>query len=523
MGRRWSVRRLLQTLLVANTLVVLLVGMIGALAVHETTQTVDTLSQELGPAQKSNSRFMEAMLDSETELRAFIISGEAVTALRLPGGARAGARGRGGAARLRARTTRTWTRWSPPRTVRPNAWVGDFATAAIRSGGGPGTYDRRSTSSAYDASTRSRPSTARSPPSCRREVVAGARGAAGPLDSTARPDRRDRPARRALGCCALGWWALRSHPAAARPGSRQSWTGWPRASARRAPRTRDRRRSAGSARRSTTSPRRTPAPASRAPGAAAADGRRPGQVRVRLQRLPRAAYAADDHHRLPRAAHRRASRARSTTSEAEMMLAIAHRNVGAPAGPDRGPPGAEQHRAPAPSTLEQVDLRRVLEDVAKDVRILGRRAAASRSRWTTTGRPGPSYSPTRGSCTAPLLNLVSNAVKFSREGGEVRMRLGARRTEVEVRSPTTGSASPRGPGQAGGAVLPGLQRGDGEVPGTGLGLRIVKSIVDNHHGTFGLSSVEGRGHHGDAPAAPAARPSSRERRSTGEQTTARQR
>jgi len=33
----------------------------------------------------------------------------------------------------------------------------------------------------------------------------------------------------------------------------------------------------------------------------------------------------------------------------------------------------------------------------------------------------------------------------------------------------------------------------GEVSGTGLGLRIVKSIVDNHHGTFGLQSVEGEG------------------------------
>ncbi len=75
MSRRRSVRQLLQTLLVINTLAVLLVGVIGALAVNETTRTVDTLSQELSPAQQSNARFMEAMLDSETELRAFLISG----------------------------------------------------------------------------------------------------------------------------------------------------------------------------------------------------------------------------------------------------------------------------------------------------------------------------------------------------------------------------------------------------------------------------------------------------------------
>ena len=59
---------MLQTLLVVNTLAVLVVGVIGALAVYETTGTVDTLSQDLSPAQQANARFMEAMLDSETEL-----------------------------------------------------------------------------------------------------------------------------------------------------------------------------------------------------------------------------------------------------------------------------------------------------------------------------------------------------------------------------------------------------------------------------------------------------------------------
>ena len=55
----------------------LLVGLVGSLAVHESTETVDTLSQQLSPAQVSNAEFMGAMLDSETELRAYLISGEA--------------------------------------------------------------------------------------------------------------------------------------------------------------------------------------------------------------------------------------------------------------------------------------------------------------------------------------------------------------------------------------------------------------------------------------------------------------
>ena len=31
------------------------------------------------------------------------------------------------------------------------------------------------------------------------------------------------------------------------------------------------------------------------------------------------------------------------------------------------------------------------------------------------------------------------------------------------------------------------------MPGTGLGQRMVQSIVSNHHGSFALSSVEGHG------------------------------
>ncbi len=54
----------------------LVIGLIGAFAVHESTETVDDLSQELGPAQVSNSEFMQSMLDAETELRAYLISGE---------------------------------------------------------------------------------------------------------------------------------------------------------------------------------------------------------------------------------------------------------------------------------------------------------------------------------------------------------------------------------------------------------------------------------------------------------------
>ena len=139
MSRKRSVRQLLQTLLVVNTLAVLLVGIIGALAVHETTRTVDTLSQELSPAQQANARFMEAMLDSETELRAFLISGEEAqltdyrAALELAPKVKV-------ALHVYARDHPEIATLVVIQDRVAKAWVEDFATEAIRIGGGPGSY-----------------------------------------------------------------------------------------------------------------------------------------------------------------------------------------------------------------------------------------------------------------------------------------------------------------------------------------------------------------------------------------------
>ena len=69
-------RGLLVVALGAGAVAMLVVGLIGALAVHESTRSVDTLSRRLGPAQVSNAQFMRDMLDAETELRAYLISGE---------------------------------------------------------------------------------------------------------------------------------------------------------------------------------------------------------------------------------------------------------------------------------------------------------------------------------------------------------------------------------------------------------------------------------------------------------------
>ena len=72
----WPLRRLLLVLMTSGAAVMLVIGLTGSLAARKTTQTVDALSRELSPAQVANAGFMEAMLDAETELRAYLISGE---------------------------------------------------------------------------------------------------------------------------------------------------------------------------------------------------------------------------------------------------------------------------------------------------------------------------------------------------------------------------------------------------------------------------------------------------------------
>ncbi len=91
-----------------------------------------------------------------------------------------------------------------------------------------------------------------------------------------------------------------------------------------------------------------------------------------------------------------------------------------------------------------------------------------------------------------LTNLVSNAVKFSPAGGEVRVDLARRDAEVEV------SVSDEGRGIAEEQVGQLFQRysrpgTDAALPGTGLGLMIVREIVTAHGGTCGVESTPGAG------------------------------
>jgi signal transduction histidine kinase len=90
-----------------------------------------------------------------------------------------------------------------------------------------------------------------------------------------------------------------------------------------------------------------------------------------------------------------------------------------------------------------------------------------------------------------VTNLVSNAVKFSSKGGEVVVEVSRRADDVEF------AVSDSGRGIAEDKISELFKRysrtGDTALPGTGLGLMIVREIVAAHSGMCGVQSTLGKG------------------------------
>jgi signal transduction histidine kinase len=93
-----------------------------------------------------------------------------------------------------------------------------------------------------------------------------------------------------------------------------------------------------------------------------------------------------------------------------------------------------------------------------------------------------------------LLNVIENAVKYTPDGGSVRIEVASDDTHVRVVVADTGVGIPAD-------QLPHIydrffrvdKARSKSIHGTGLGLSIVKWIVDAHDGTIETRSTEGRG------------------------------
>jgi len=92
--------------------------------------------------------------------------------------------------------------------------------------------------------------------------------------------------------------------------------------------------------------------------------------------------------------------------------------------------------------------------------------------------------------TQVLNNLVSNAVKFTPEGGDISIRARKDKNTIELSVQDTGVGIPKE--QLSTIFEPFEQAGetDAKKSGTGLGLAIVKYIVDKHNGTIRVASEE---------------------------------
>ena len=102
----------------------------------------------------------------------------------------------------------------------------------------------------------------------------------------------------------------------------------------------------------------------------------------------------------------------------------------------------------------------------------------------------------RGHLHRAVVNIVSNAIKFSRPGGLITIRCtldqGAGRVLVTCQDRGIGIPADD-QGQLFTRFYRASNAADQAIPGTGLGLTIVKQIVEDHGGELRLTSVEGEG------------------------------
>jgi two-component system, OmpR family, sensor kinase len=142
--------------------------------------------------------------------------------------------------------------------------------------------------------------------------------------------------------------------------------------------------------------------------------------------------------------------------------------------------------------IEPVDLRTVAAEVATDVRLMaaGRdiavRTMQSASPVTVLGD--------RSQLVRAARNLVTNAVKFSKPGGTVELRVVQEAGQGVLEVVDEGIGIPTEDlGSLGARFYRASNAMKAEIAGTGLGIRIVQTILDRHDGSLSVESIEDEG------------------------------
>jgi two-component system, sensor histidine kinase and response regulator len=144
-----------------------------------------------------------------------------------------------------------------------------------------------------------------------------------------------------------------------------------------------------------------------------------------------------------------------------------------------------------PVELRSADLADIAASVVEEMRPEARRKHIDLA-FTAAAVPRLAVDPAR---MAQLLgNLISNAVKFTPDGGRVEVSLGMDEDQAVLSVADTGVGIPAADQEH---IFERFFRTATAtrqvIPGTGLGLAIAKDIVDAHHGAIAVDSAEGRG------------------------------
>jgi signal transduction histidine kinase len=153
--------------------------------------------------------------------------------------------------------------------------------------------------------------------------------------------------------------------------------------------------------------------------------------------------------------------------------------------------GAGPDETPLPLALAPVALRELGVEVCA---LMGPIAA---ERQITLGLDVPadaSVAANRQRLSQVLINLVSNAIKYNRHGGDVRihcLRLASGRLRLQVSDTGVGIRAELQPRVF--APYERLEAVAGDVEGTGLGLALSRAYVEAMGGAIGVDSIEGHG------------------------------
>ena len=147
-------------------------------------------------------------------------------------------------------------------------------------------------------------------------------------------------------------------------------------------------------------------------------------------------------------------------------------------------------KAPAAAPLERqvVDLAKLVAGALDEVQAQAEHqglALASLAEGTTFDVEGDEQALVR-----VVTNLVGNAIKFTPRGGSIKVRVAEAGDRIEVSVEDTGLGIPA-------AALPTIfdpyRRAHRSAKGTGLGLAVVKGMVEQHGGRIAVESEEGKG------------------------------